>query len=443
MYRFISKRKIIVFVVVFMLSATVNTAMADSPMPAYKGTDLKMLLTDLSRSHEEIQSLKKQVDAAKARLTQARGEYLPSLDLSADGGRESIDKEFSSDTTETRYDVSLKASQLITDFGKTTGSIERAGVLVEQAQARLESARQQIFLEGISAYINIVRARERLKSARLSESRIKELTGIEKALVEKGAGLSSDVLQAKSQLAGAMALRTDAMGELNLAKNRFQAVFNRMPTNSEIESFEDITFPFDQLPTALGTAVDIAIKENPELMASRIDIRIAQKDIKVAKSAFFPELSLFAEAATKDNDDGVKGYRHEAAAGVEFKYNLFSGGSDSAALKSAASVKKAAALRNDFTQRLVAEQVANSWEQLSVLRQKAQLLKEQASIVQSFLELAKKERKMGTRSLLDVLNGEINYINATSNAIAARQDTKLAAFNLLHAMGRIKLDLFK
>jgi len=59
------------------------------------------------------------------------------------------------------------------------------------------------------------------------------------------------------------------------------------------------------------------------------------------------------------------------------------------------------------------------------------------------LELAKKERKMGTRSLLDVLNGEVNYINAQGNAIAAKEDTKIAAFNLLFTMGRIHLDLFK
>jgi adhesin transport system outer membrane protein len=59
------------------------------------------------------------------------------------------------------------------------------------------------------------------------------------------------------------------------------------------------------------------------------------------------------------------------------------------------------------------------------------------------LLLAKKERKMGTRSLLDVLNGEVNFINASAAAIAANQDTKIAAFNLFFAMGNIGMELLE
>ena len=49
---------------------------------------------------------------------------------------------------------------------------------------------------------------------------------------------------------------------------------------------------------------------------------------------------------------------------------------------------------------------------------------------------------MGTRSLLDVLNGEVNYITAQGTAIAAREDKKIAAYNLLFSMGQMELDLF-
>ena len=90
----------------------------------------------------------------------------------------------------------------------------------------------------------------------------------------------------------------------------------------------------------------------------------------------------------------------------------------------------------------IKEQVSNSWDQLLVQKQRSELLDQQADILKSFLTLAKKERKMGTRSLLDVLNGEVNYINSIATSIAARQDTKIAAYNLLFAMGSIRLGLF-
>lgn len=405
--------------------------------------ELQNLLIYLINNNEEIKSLEKQVEQARAQYSQSKGLYFPSMDLTADGGEEYIDKEFSGDTTETRYEVVLRAEQLITDFGKTTNTIRRSGLFLEQTETRLESTKQQLLFDGISAYINIVRARERLKSARQSEARIKELTGIEKTLVEKGAGLSTDVLQAKSQLSGAMALRVEAQGELRLAKNRFQAVFHKRPSNKEIESFEDIGFPYDKLPLELEEAVDIAVEENPELLISRFDTNLAHKDIEIAKSAFFPQLNVYAEGVTKDNDAGIKGYSNEASGGLFLRYNLLNGGSDRSALRAAVASKKAASYHADYTQRLIREQVSNSWEQLSILKERNELLQQQADIVENFLVLAKKERKMGTRSLLDVLNGEINLINAKSTAIAAGQDTKIAAFNLLFSMGRIGLELFE
>ena len=113
-----------------------------------------------------------------------------------------------------------------------------------------------------------------------------------------------------------------------------------------------------------------------------------------------------------------------------------------AALKSAQANRVSASNQHYYQQRLVGEQVRNSWETLTTLKQRQELLNQQTEILKSFLELAKKERKMGTRSLLDVLNGEVNYINALGAAIAAGEDTKIAAYTLLFTMGGITNNLF-
>ncbi len=197
------------------------------------------------------------------------------------------------------------------------------------------------------------------------------------------------------------------------------------------------------MPSKLEDAITIALKKNPELLVTIYNTQLAQKDIDIAKTAFYPQLNLFAQALKKDNDAGVRGYSNELSAGVELRYNLFSGGMDKAALKSALASRNAASYHTGYVQKIIKEQVSNTWEQLSVLKQRAELLEQQADIVKHFLLLAKKERKMGTRSLLDVLNGEINYINAIATSIAATQDTKIAAYSLFFAMGNINLQLFE
>lgn len=406
-------------------------------------TDLPGLLRNALQAHEDLKNFESQVERAQAQYRKTQSLYYPTLDLRANGGREWIDKEFTSDTDMNRYDVALRANQLITDFGKTTEMINRSQIILDQANARLASKRQQVLREGIIAYINIVKARDRLKSAQKSEHRIQELTGIEKTLVDKKAGLSSDLLQAKSQLAGARALKVQAQGDLSFAKNRFQTIFYYTPDSTEIDQFKNISFPHDKLPLTLYDAVSLAQKQNPELLITLYDSQLAKKDVDITKTAFYPQLNLFAEVASKDNDDGVRGYKNDLSAGVEFQYNLFRGGADKAELKSALANHKAAAHYVDHVQRVIREQVSNSWEQLSILQQRADLLNQQADIVENFLLLAKKERKMGTRSLLDVLNGEINHINASAAAIAANQDTKIAAYNLFFAMGNIDVGLLE
>ncbi len=67
---------------------------------------------------------------------------------------------------------------------------------------------------------------------------------------------------------------------------------------------------------------------------------------------------------------------------------------------------------------------------------------QQAELTAAFLELARKERMLGNRSLLEVLNGETSLINAKSDSYASRIDTSLAAFSLLEITGVLSLELF-
>ncbi len=86
------------------------------------------------------------------------------------------------------------------------------------------------------------------------------------------------------------------------------------------------------------------------------------------------------------------------------------------------------------------EQVRNSWQNLETSRLNAGFLRNQANISGEFLDLARKERKLGTRTLLDVLAGETSFITSISAAVAAEAARDLAVYNLLFAMGELSLD---
>ncbi|MEK9754532.1 MAG: TolC family protein, partial [Rhodospirillaceae bacterium] len=83
------------------------------------------------------------------------------------------------------------------------------------------------------------------------------------------------------------------------------------------------------------------------------------------------------------------------------------------------------------------EQARNAWDNLQTFQARASQLHNQANIAAEFLELARRERQLGNRSLIDVLSGETALINASSDAAAADTDVAIAVFTLLSVLGRL------
>jgi TolC family type I secretion outer membrane protein len=409
-----------------------------APFSAY-AAEMTDLLPELLNTDERVQAAEHRRDAAIHRLREAKGKYYPQVDFSAEGGWESIDHPGDRNTDDWKNLETLKATQLITDFGKTAGTIRSAERSLERAKAELTAARQDILLEGIIAYLNVLRGREKLTYARESEQNIREQTGMEETLVKKGAGLSSNVLEAKSQLAGAVALRVSVEGELAIALNRFKRVFNRIPEEDEITGFTFPESPAGRLPETLPAVIERALDNNPQIIIAGHRVEIAEQEITVARSRYFPRLNIFAEGNRKENHLGVSGVRNEGLVGLEFEHNLYRGGSDAAAVRASRSnLAEAENLLADSRKR-VEENARNAWQNHLTSKENYKYLRNQSAILREFLELARKERKLGNRSLLDVLAGEVNYINAVSLSVSARIDTLISAYELVHAMGALQI----
>ena len=88
---------------------------------------------------------------------------------------------------------------------------------------------------------------------------IKKQTELEDAAVSAGGGLTSDVLQAKTQLAGAQARQIQFEGVLSAAKHEFEYVFESFPKN--INSLLLLQSVFDSLPKSLEEAEKLTMKK--------------------------------------------------------------------------------------------------------------------------------------------------------------------------------------
>ena len=158
------------------------------------------------------------------------------------------------------------------------------------------------------------------------------------------------------------------------------------------------------------------------------------------RGALLPRFEAVATAKHKDNQAGTAGIAEEYSGKVQVTWPINLGLTAVNTLSASKSDATATSLRVAEQRHLIEEQVRNSWDSLQTARAMSQFLRNQANIASEFLEVARKERKMGNRSLLDVLAGETALINAISAARSAETDIRLFAFTLLNAMGRLTLD---
>ena len=399
-------------------------------------------LPPLLDSHERIKASQEKIAAAEHLLRQSRAGYYPTVDLISESGYEDIAKENGPDTDygDKTYNR-LRAAQLLYDFGATSGSVDKSLSFLEQITLEGDAVRQEVLLEGILACVSIIRERDRLSYARRSEENIKQQTGIEETLVDKGAGLQSDVLQAKSQLAAAMALKTEITGELGIARNRFLTVFGRTISEDEITGLELTARYRSLVPASLDDAISMALEKNPELKAEALNRNIADSVISTRKAAYYPRFELVGQGKYRYNDDGLPGERTDMFVGLGITYNLYRGGGDSAAVEAAVANRQSFGKLFEEAKDLILEEVRNSWQILETAEAKQKILSNQAMIAVQFLELARKERKLGNRSLLEVLSAEVEYYRAMSNAVAAQAEANGAIFSLLKAIGILELDV--
>ncbi|MGE5506391.1 MAG: TolC family outer membrane protein [Actinomycetota bacterium] len=397
----------------------------------------KEMVEQILPNHNRIKAAKADVEGADNLVEVARGGWYPTMTTTLDYGREMENKPtgtINTDMVFKRYEAQIK--QLVWDFGAVNANIDRAELTKVQAEATRTGTEQALLLDALTAYINLVRAHMQVTFARDSEANIRKQTGLEEARVQRGSGLSTDVLQAKTQLAGAEATRVAAEGALENARNRFRAIFGRDPDNVTTLALPAV--PADRIPATLGDAIATARTGNIQLKVASLIVDIARKNADATQaSQLFPRIDLVGEARNKQNYAGTAGNQTETLGKVELTYPLNLGFTAINSLRAAESGITAADARLADTRDQVEERVRNAWKNLETQRSRAEYLKNQSNIANEFLELARKERRLGTRSLIDVLAGETALINANSAAASAEADVDIAAFTLLSEMGQL------
>ena len=376
--------------------------------------------------------------AVESELRRARGLYYPQVDFRAAVGPEWTnntstraahgDREFSL----VQKDTQLTIQQRVFDGLEADSEVTRQKARTESAARRVRETSEFVGLDAVEAHVDVVRQRKLVTLAENNVQVHRSLLARIRQRVAGGAGTVADVAQTQSRLDQAMATLAENRGGLAQAEARYISIVGGAPGQ-----LADPPFPSSAVPSDVETGVANAKAKNPTVSITESDIRVADAQVKVADSAFYPKFNLEMTASRAYNVDGTIGKATQYNALLVMRWNLYRGGADLENRRQALG-----ALAQAKSQRMVAlrgseEETRKSFAQLQSATLRAESLRSAVSLNRDVRDAYVRQFEVGQRSLLDVLDSENELFLSQSRLTSVESERTFAGYRILAVAGEL------
>ena len=398
---------------------------------------LKEAIAVAVESNPEIGQAIENREAIEFELRQAKGLYLPSIDLEASTGirrldndsRRALDQE---DDALYPNEAGVVITQKLYDHGARRAELERQASRVDGASFRVLERSEFIGLAVVQDYLEYLLQASIVDEAKKNLAVHQSILGDIREGVEGGALTDADRQQGEERLYAAKSRLISAKEELEAAKIRFFKTVGKPLTNPKQPGSVAKT-----LPRSLDDAIGLARTNNPRIHMATSDIDAAAAEVDAARAKFGPEIVAEGRARVGDDIDGDDGDTNDLQARLVLRWNLYRGGIDKA--NEQEQIRRASEQRMILHQvyREIEEAVRISWERRFRQAELAASLAKQASSSAQIVVSYREQFKVGQRSLLDVLDAQNTRFNTATLSDTAQFASLFAEYRLLAATGQL------
>jgi outer membrane protein len=322
--------------------------------------------------------------------------------------------------------------------GSIKNAVRAANGRVAAGQEQLRGTEATVFSQVVAAYNDVLRDMAIVEFNRANLKSLDVTLRSSRDRFEVGDITRTDVAQSEARLSQAQGDLTTAEANLIASKERYIQLVGEAPDMLALPP------PLPGLPGSVDEAVEVAIKENPDIAAALKNLEASGYDVKAARGGRLPTLAGFGRVNRSDNFGGAivppgfpdqPSQQTSAVIGLQASLPLYQGGLPAAQIRQAQARQLAALETQIGTERQVIQQVRAAfvaWQaSLSVIRSA------EAAIAANSLSLdgVRAENGVGTRTIIEVLNAEQELINSRVQLATSRRNAYVAAFTLIAAMG--------
>ncbi|NNK56221.1 MAG: TolC family protein [Desulfofustis sp.] len=385
------------------------------------------------KNNPQIEIARQQFQANQGVLTQVKSFYWPQLSGGIGYGRQYIDNQFPVDEDNVGSGL-LQASQLIFDFGKTTGLIDASSFNLQASAENLAQVYHDLVFDVKSSFYAVLENKRLIKVAQQAVSNYEQQLYRAQRFFESGVRTRIDVTNAEVNLSNEKLNLLRANSDYKSALVSLEQVIGTVPNNGDYEPVadepptEELASQKPEMPKSLETLLQSAEANRPGLKQFQFLIEAAEASITQAKGGYWPTIDAVGGYNTFETDLPSLSDQWQITARLNWEF--FSGfETEGKVAEASAQLREVQAGLRDFELE-VTRDVTDSYLRADENREGVDIADQTVELAEENLRLAEGRYKAGIGDLLEFNDAQLLYTQNQSNLV-------ITYYNYLTALARI------
>ncbi|MGK5034277.1 efflux transporter outer membrane subunit [Janthinobacterium sp. LB3P118] len=391
---------------------------------------LNQLAESVEVSNQNVAAAIASYEQARALVREQRASLFPSVNLTGSGARSGGGGEQQANNN---FKAAIGASWEPDIWGRLRAGVTGADASASASAADLAAARLSAQGELATNYFSLRQSDAQITLLNATIAGYKRVLDITSNRFNSGIAAKSDLLQAQTQLANAQIDLSSQVRARAQLEHAIAILLGKAPSDFSL-AVAPWTLTVPEVPLGVPSTL---LQRRPDIAAAERRVAVANEQIGIARSAYYPSLNLtgsYGSGASRVGDL-FNASSSLWSLGVSAAQTLFNAGATTASVDAAKAGHEAAVAR--YRQTVLAAFGAVE-DQLSATRALAEqlALRQQASSAADQVEQQMLNRyNAGQVGYTDVVTAQVTALSARRSLVQAQADRQTTAVALIQSLG--------
>lgn len=416
----------------YLFAGVALVGLTTAAVPAGAET-LEEVLSSAYATNPTLLARRAQLKATDESVPQALSNWRPTVSFTGDLTRGKYESNTATVREQGRTGKShaLTLTQPLYRGGRTVAETRAAEADVLANRADLQRIEQTVLLNAATAFLDVARDEAVLKLNINNEQVLRRQLEAAQERFRVGEITRTDVSQAEARLARAVADRVTAEGTLQNSRARFITVVGRAPESPQAPQTAVA------VPASFDEVKEVTLGKNPSIIFADWTAQSAKDTIDNVRGELLPTVSVIGEYGRNLSTTSQGSETESLEATLRLSVPLYEAGDTYSRLRAQKHTFGRRKIEADQARRDALEDATSGWEDLQAARARIRSIESQIRASEMALAGVEEEAKVGSRTVLDVLDAEQELFDARVNLVRAQRDEMVAAFTLKSALGQM------